>query len=65
MEYKRQNTTQERGERKMSGWRKDNEIYLSVKVDRQGMLGKITKIVLIEDELRREIETLQRMLNEA
>lgn len=46
----------------MSGWRKDDEIHIKVKVDKQGILGHIAKIAVIEDQLREEVDELRRLI---
>lgn len=44
-------------------WNNDSKISLTVKVDRDGILGTASKILLLGEELERETQNLRRMIS--
>lgn len=46
----------------MNIWEHEDELVLRAKVNKEGVLGKISKVFALGDQMRKELWDLQRMI---
>lgn len=46
----------------MHAWEREDELVLIAKVNKEGILGKISKVLALDEQMRKELWELQKMI---